>query len=103
MELRKSVEDFAQSMEQVLRANDHKVGWQGMPLAELFRRILQELDELRETIGRGKSVAAIRKEATDVGNFAMFFHDIAMNRDVQVLAREAASMEKIEIRIPNVE
>jgi NTP pyrophosphatase (non-canonical NTP hydrolase) len=103
VELRKSVEDFAQSMEHILRANDHKVGWQGMSLAELFRRILQELDELRDAIGRGKSVAAIRREAADVGNFAMFFHDIALNRDVQALAREAASMEKIEIHIPNVE
>jgi NTP pyrophosphatase (non-canonical NTP hydrolase) len=90
-------------MERTLRANDHKSGWQEMALAELFRRILQELDELRDAIHRGKSVAAIRKEATDVGNFAMFFHDIAMNRDVQALAREAASMEKIEIQIPNVE
>lgn len=69
--VRPDVRRFAHHMEAVLQANDHKGGWQGMKLAELFLRLEQELRELRDDIVHDKPGADIRKEACDVANFAM--------------------------------
>ena len=85
---------FALLMEQVLRENDHKGGWQGMTPEQINRRLEQESQELSIAISRlhdahrlpvGAPVKARDEkrfsresvlEAVDVANFAMFLVDV---------------------------
>ena len=68
---------FAQRMELVLRAHDHKGGWKTCTMKYLTDRLREEQVELEWALsGLGPSptvdnVAKIVREATDVANFAM--------------------------------
>lgn len=88
--LRPEVLAFAHLMEAQLRANDHKPGWKEEFADELFPRIQEEAEELREAIahhGRQvswgemalflpQSIAEVGREAADVANFAMMIADV---------------------------
>ncbi len=79
--LRPEVRAFAIAMENQLRANDHKGGWQGMGTAECIERLQEEMEELEiecdPTPPRKPNPEQILKEAADVANFAMFAADVA--------------------------
>lgn len=89
LQLRPEVSWFAQQMEQVLRANDHKPGWKDWSRVEAFERLEDETEELRQALGvfRPKAtleerMAIVIKEAVDVANFAMMIADITrMDRE----------------------
>ncbi len=73
-ELREPVRRFAETMEQRLRANDHKGGWTRCEVLWLLGRLREEVEELEREILRGEP-AAIVHEAADVANFAMMIAD----------------------------
>lgn len=70
--MREEVKWFAEQMEEVLKQNDHKGGWQDMCVGECFDRLIMEMRELKDAILNG---GAVTKEAVDVANFAMFIAD----------------------------
>lgn len=47
--LRPEVLAFAQTMEEQLRANDHKPGWKNDPPIDLIARLREEVEELDKT------------------------------------------------------
>ncbi len=74
---RSAVAAFAREMEMKLREHDHhRTGWTGFSKQWLLERLALEMLELSRAICSGDD-AAIRKEAADVGNFAMMIHDNA--------------------------
>lgn len=78
MDLRSEVMCFASFMELVLKHNDKKGGWDSVSFHDLFMRLLEEADELREQIDKGDRSFTM-KEAIDVGNFAMMIFDKALH------------------------
>lgn len=80
-ECRPEVKRFAILMEQILRDNDYKGGWENMRLTELSERLLEEVDELEDLLARrlldGNPVtdAELAKEIADIGNFCMMLAD----------------------------
>ncbi len=77
---------FVHEMERELRRNDHKAGWGDDSRRTLFKRLQEEVDELRVALGlccprcrrnaSSKSKAGvIRSGAADVANFAMMIAD----------------------------
>lgn len=74
IKIRPEVAWFAGRMEQKLRNNDHKGGWQKDTLDALFKRVLEEVEELRGVVKSRKS-AHIIDEAADVANFCMMLAD----------------------------
>lgn len=61
---------FAELMEERLKENDHKGGWDRESLWVLYRRLLEEAGEVAEVMsGHGNS--NLLKELADVANFAM--------------------------------
>jgi NTP pyrophosphatase (non-canonical NTP hydrolase) len=72
---------FMQGMRTKLAENDHKPGWKDATFRVLFNRLKKELVELRTEIqsfdGACRDVEKIRREAVDVGNFAMMIYDNA--------------------------
>jgi NTP pyrophosphatase (non-canonical NTP hydrolase) len=78
MELRDSVDRFAQQMERKLRANDHRPGWMNDSPEALLRRLREEVDELEAVVkANGPGVVG---EAADVANFAMMIAEVAWLR-----------------------
>lgn len=75
--MRPIVEEFANVMEDVLKENDHKGGWDNMDIEALLFRLKEEVVELEDELQNawGFDTAAIRSEAADVANFAMFIYD----------------------------
>ena len=79
---REEVTWFAGKMEEVLRENDWKGGWQKMSAVEILERLRQEIDELFEALLSDPTAGVfpaspdqLIKECADVANFAMFFAD----------------------------
>lgn len=71
---------FTVDMRAKLAVNRHKGegGWRRDAALQLFDRMLQEASELRgELLRKERDPAAIRREAADVANFAMFVADVA--------------------------
>jgi adenylosuccinate synthase len=68
--IRREVMMLAHAMEHKLRKNDHKGGWEERNVDVLFKRLLDEVDELKDAI-RGGNFIEIFLEAADVANFAM--------------------------------
>ena len=71
---------FAEQMEQTLKANDHKGGWEDIDSYDLWRRAEEELGELFHALFVGDhepNADKIIREATDVANFAMMIADNA--------------------------
>ena len=50
MEVRDQVKDFATIMEEKLKENEHKGGWDNCDNTFLFNRLLQEVTELHESL-----------------------------------------------------
>lgn len=77
--LRPQVAAFARLMERELRANDHKGGWQDEHTEDLFKRLKEEVKELKDVISIGNiwKNDVIASEAADVANFAMMIVDSA--------------------------
>ena len=73
---RKTVADFAEAMEKVLRENDHKGGWEDASEFYFFGRLTEELAELQWALFEG-NFESMKKEAVDVANFAMMIFDKA--------------------------
>lgn len=71
--LRKPLRKFAMNCEKVLKENDHKSGWKEMDLYKLLTRLREETDELEDALINGNYSEA-KKEACDVGNFAMMIY-----------------------------
>lgn len=92
--LRDAVARFAQEMENRLRANDHKGGWQDDPTGYFLLRLREELEELCDAVYAGAAledparpatlppdqVDRIVHEAADVANFAMMLVDVVKSR-----------------------
>lgn len=68
--IQKSVQWFAEQMENKLNKNSHKGSWDNCELQYLSMRLTQERQELRRAIARGNSDEIIA-ECADIGNFAM--------------------------------
>ena len=87
MELRESVRRFAEEMEKVLRANDHKEGWEELTNDCLIESLEEELNELHNLFYHREAhldpsdtypeidLKAVVHEAIDVANFAMMLYD----------------------------
>lgn len=76
MKHRVEVERFADLMESVLRANDHKSGWDRVPVQELLACVCKEVGELACAIACNKSKYDVRSELADVANFCMFISEV---------------------------
>jgi len=63
-------------MENRLRANDHKGGWQECHPGDLAQRLDEEAEELAGAIVEGALLTDILEEAADVANFAMMIADV---------------------------
>lgn len=76
MELRKEVQWFAEQMEEKLRQNDYKGGWDKCSMQYLTMRLTQERKELNKLLKKkNKSSEDITKECVDIANFAMMIAD----------------------------
>ena len=75
MNIRPEVLRFAKQMEKVLKENDHKQHWSNCSVGYLLGRAGDELGELRRAI-KSKDPQKIKKEATDLANFAMMIADV---------------------------
>lgn len=79
LRLREPLREFAAHMEDVLRRNDHKGGWQNMTHHHLIFRIKDETAELVKAVRRGDN-DGIMDEAADIANFAMMIYDVTIRR-----------------------
>ncbi|KKL25848.1 hypothetical protein LCGC14_2401180 [marine sediment metagenome] len=66
---------FARAMTQQLDANSYKSGWVNLSPKWFLNRLRQETGELERAIKKG-DINEIKKEAADVGNFAMMIVDV---------------------------
>ena len=71
---RKAVIWFSKLMEEVLKENDYKNGWNNCSNAYLIRKLNEEVDELKLAIHDNEGSNIIR-EAVDVANIAMIIAD----------------------------
>lgn len=78
VEWRPEVVAFASAMEERLKANDHKGGWQDCAVPWLIGRLRDEVAELGGATApmHGLSSHGILHEAADVANFAMMIADV---------------------------
>lgn len=80
IQLRHSVQAFAERMEATLRKHDAKKGgqynWRKDTPASLIARLEDEAWEVRNALESGGSIADIAKEAVDVANFALMISDV---------------------------
>lgn len=80
VEVRVEVLDFAQDMEERLKANDHKNGNLDMSFNALLQRMNEEVDKLAiELNSDTRRVKRIVKEAANVANFALMIATKAKN------------------------
>jgi NTP pyrophosphatase (non-canonical NTP hydrolase) len=77
---REEVQWFATRMEQELRENDHKGGWQNDNWRDLLARLHEEMHELWHVCNYGANADIIAEEAADIANFAMMIADNARRR-----------------------
>lgn len=74
--LRPPVRAFARAMEEQLRANDHKGGWDDCSLQYLRDRMDVELWELKRALRRSPvNLLEVMEETADVANFLMMVVD----------------------------
>jgi hypothetical protein len=87
MSRRSKVDSFADAMEERLRANDHKGGWDNCTPRWLLQCLRSEVEELHEALElpcprcgnktRGNHAAReVMREAADIANFAMMIADV---------------------------
>lgn len=70
---RDEVRWFARKMEETLKENDYKGGWQQCSYEFLIQRLIEELRELELTDNNNHD--EVIRECTDVANFAMMIAD----------------------------
>jgi NTP pyrophosphatase (non-canonical NTP hydrolase) len=75
--LRWQVVAFAYAMEERLRANDHKGGWDGCDKNWLLYRLVDETGELAGEVYEETGDNQVLHEAADVANFAMMIADVS--------------------------
>jgi len=79
VQLRQSVIDFAELMELILQDNDYKDGWKEVSKNYLWKKLLIEIDELKEALidypYHGCNAKEVKKECADIANFAMMIAD----------------------------
>ena len=82
MTIRPEAHIFALAMEERLRSNDVKGGWEHLTPTLLLSRLLEEAGELAREIRHLEEVdptpeeaMSVRKEAADVANYAMMIAD----------------------------
>jgi len=66
---------FTDAMRTELMRHLDRPGWEDEPLEFLWRRLFEELGELKAEIANGKPRAVIVKECADVANFLMMIAD----------------------------
>lgn len=77
MTIRPEVQMFAELMEQKLRENDAKGGWDRCTRGYLLRRLATETRELRAAVQRRTvDPVEVAREAADVANFCMMLADV---------------------------
>jgi NTP pyrophosphatase (non-canonical NTP hydrolase) len=69
------VKAFGEEMVKRLQVNSYKGGWEKCPSDYLFKRLLEEVGELIESVLIGNTEASVLHEASDVANFAMMIAD----------------------------
>lgn len=80
----KHVLEFAREMEIKLAENRHKgdrSGWMKISPWELLRKLRSEVIELELAMENGDDSEEIRREAADIGNFAMMIADVCTEMD----------------------
>lgn len=83
--MRKSVKQFAEEMEKVLKKHDHKGGWKYEHFSYLYGRLNEEVGELESSIPPNENLNSLTpraldviiKECCDIANFAMMIADNA--------------------------
>ena len=82
--LREPVRWFAELMEDKLRENDYKGGWDNENIYWLWERLREETSELLAAIDATRDLYAdpinIALEAADIANFAMMIADLARKK-----------------------
>ena len=81
VEVRAEVARFARIMEGVLLTTDYKMHWrEGFDVDGLFRRLLDEVEELRQELVARPNTKPQRiiHEAVGVANFAMMIADVLL-------------------------
>jgi len=82
--IREEVLRFALKMEEKLKDNDHKGGWNSSSISYLMSGMDREIEELSYAVGQEgqiytrKDRANIVSECADVANFAMMLADNAV-------------------------
>lgn len=74
MKLRKSLREFAETQEGILKDKEHKGGWEVCTNFYLFQKLELELEELERALIEGIKTN-IRKECADIANYAMMLAD----------------------------
>lgn len=74
-ELRPPVQWFAQKMEAVLKANDHKTGWLGCDSYWLMDQINIQMRQLDRAMRDHQDFKWVIKQCCDISNFAMMIAD----------------------------
>lgn len=72
--VREPVVKFAEQMEERLRENEGKGGWERADLWWLFRRVLDEICEVAEALSRS-DLKRVGHECADAANFLMMIFD----------------------------
>lgn len=84
--MREQVKWFAEQMENKLKENEYKGGWDDCNVYWLWQRLRDESRELLNAIDLCRDLGAdknnIIREAVDVANFAMMIADIVRKLEV---------------------
>lgn len=72
--VRPEVERFALAMESRLAEHEHKGGWRGLSLEQLFSRVVDQLDATAKA-HYAEDRAAIARAATDAANYCLMIFD----------------------------
>lgn len=98
MENRQEIKNFAEDMEFNLSMKDEERGdsWKECQYDFFFERLEDEIKELKEAVINGR-MSDIRREAADVGNFAMMIHWKALEDWLNIVAKR---MEEANIDPP---
>jgi hypothetical protein len=85
--MRPQLKKFAERMEEILKVNDDKDGWEGCSVGWLLDQVGKELREARTAYREqylrtvvqpeaGDAIKALQDEAVDVANFCMMVWDV---------------------------
>ena len=73
--MRQELKEFAQAMEEKLKANDYKGGWDKDSIQWLFARLVEEVGELAMALNDEKYTPyEAKSETVDVANIAMMIY-----------------------------